>query len=208
MKIFLLMMGRFCSLVFCHYISKTLNIAGNYLYTGYYMSLFKSFGSGSIIKRPFSYTRGLEYVMIGNKSSIGAHVELTAWDTYKGQKFTPEIIIGDGTSIRDYSHITAIQSIRIGNGVLTGPNILITDNAHGASIDELLDLPPQARPLYSKGPVVIEDNVWIGEKSSIMPGVHVGKGSIIAANSVVTSDIPPYCVAAGIPAKVIKKVKK
>lgn len=202
------MMGRFCSLVFCHYISKTLNIAGNYLYTGYYMSLFKSFGSGSIIKRPFSYTRGLEYVMIGNKSSIGAHVELTAWDTYKGQKFTPEIIIGDGTSIRDYSHITAIQSIRIGNGVLTGPNILITDNAHGASIDELLDLPPQARPLYSKGPVVIEDNVWIGEKSSIMPGVHIGKGSIIAANSVVTSDIPPYCVAAGIPAKVIKKVKK
>lgn len=177
------------------------------MYTGYYRRLFKSFGSNSIIKHPFSYARGLEYVIIGNKSSIGAHVELTAWDTYRGQKFTPEIIIGDGTLIRDYSHITAIQSIRIGNGVLTGPNILITDNAHGASMAELLDTPPRLRPLYSKGPVVIEDNVWIGEKSSIMPGVHIGRGAIIAANSVVTHDIPPYCVVAGIPAKVIKVIR-
>lgn len=90
---------------------------------------------------------------------------------------------------------------------MTGPNILITDNAHGASILELLDLPPQVRPLYSKGPVIIEDNVWIGEKTSIMPGVHIGKGSIIAANSVVTHDIPPYCIAAGVPAKVIKRLR-
>lgn len=90
------------------------------------------------------------------------------------------------------------------NGVLTGPNILITDNAHGASMAELLDTPPRLRPLHSKGPVVIEDNVWIGEKSSIMPGVHIGKGAIIAANSVVTHDIPSYCVAAGIPAKLLR----
>lgn len=207
MKIFFLLVGWFWSLIYCPYISKALNIARNYLYTGYYRRLFKSFGLGSIIKCPFSYTRGLEYVTIGNNSSIGTHVELTAWDTYRGQKFAPEIIIGDGTFIRDYSHISAILSIRIGNGVLTGPNILITDNAHGASIEELLDMPPQARPLHSKGPVVIEDNVWIGEKSSIMPGVHIGKGAIIAANSVVTHDIPSYCVAAGIPAKVIKVIR-
>lgn len=207
MKIFLLLVGWFWSFIYCPYIPKVLNLARNYLYTGYYRRLFKFFGSGSIIKRPFSSARGLEYVMIGNKSSIGAHVELTAWDTYRGQKFTPEIIIGDGSCIRDYSHITAIQSIRIGNGVLTGPNILITDNAHGASMAELLDMPPRFRPLHSKGPVVIEDNVWIGEKSSIMPGVHIGRGAIIAANSVVTHDIPPYCVAAGVPAKVIKVIK-
>jgi len=207
MKSVLLLLGCLWSFLYCPSLSKVLKNVRNYLYTGYYRRLFKSFGSNSIIKHPFSYARGLEYVIIGNKSSIGAHVELTAWDAYKGQKFTPEIIIGDGTSIRDYSHITAIQSIRIGNGVLTGPNILITDNAHGASIVELLDMPPQARPLHSKGPVVIEDNVWIGEKSSIMPGVHIGKGAIIAANSVVTHDIPSYCVAAGIPAKVIKVIR-
>ena len=55
--------------------------------------------------------------------------------------------------------------------------------------------------------MVIEDNVWIGEKASIMPGVHIGKGAIIAANSVVTHDVPAYAVVAGIPAKVIKQFK-
>ncbi|MGI6220066.1 MAG: acyltransferase [Bacteroidaceae bacterium] len=109
-------------------------------------------------------------------------------------------------SIRDYSQVTAIRSIRIGNGVRTGPNVLITDNAHGASVAELLETAPNLRPLSSKGPVVIEDNVWIGTKSSIMPGVRIGRGSIIAANSVVTHDIPPYCVAAGAPARVVKKM--
>lgn len=91
--------------------------------------------------------------------------------------------------------------------MLTGKKVLITDNAHGESTPDLLDLAPIKRPLYSKGPVYIEDNVWIGEKASIMPGVRIGKGSIIASNSVVTKDIPPYCVAAGIPAKVIKQIK-
>lgn len=178
-----------------------------HLYTGYYAHQFKKFGRLSII-RSFSHTRGLKYVQVGERVSIGSHVELTAWDNYKGQKFKPEIIIGDGTSIRDYSQITAINSIRIGSGVLTGPNILITDNAHGASLAELLDIAPNLRPLSSKGPVVIEDNVWIGTKASIMSGVRIGKGAIIAANSVVTHDIPPYCVAAGVPAKVIKVIRE
>lgn len=171
------------------------------------MRRFKNFGKSSLIGS-FSYVRGLKYVQVGNNTSIGFDVELTAWDDYKGQSLHPEIIIGDRTFIRDYSHITAINSIRIGNGVLTGPNILITDNAHGASMAELLDMEPNLRPLFSKGSVVIEDNVWIGEKASIMPGVRIGKGAIIAANSVVTHDIPPYCIAAGIPAKVVKVMRK
>ena len=56
-------------------------------------------------------------------------------------------------------------------------------------------LPPLQRPLYSKGPVIIEDDVWLGEKVSVMPGVHIGRGAIIGANSVVTKDIPDYSVA-------------
>ena len=95
----------------------------------------------------------------------------------------------------------------IGNNVLTGPRVLITDNAHGDSLFKLLDTAPIERFLYSKGKVVIEDNVWIAEGAMIMPGVRIGKGSIIAANSVVTKDIPPYSVAAGTPAKIIKTMK-
>mgnify|MGYP003303828594 FL=1 len=116
--------------------------------------------------------------------------------------------MGDNCSIGEDSHITAINSIRLGNNVLLGKKILITDNAHGTSSAELLEIAPNYRPLSSKGPVVIDDNVWIGEKVSIMPGVHIGKGVIVAANSVVTKNIPPYCVVAGIPAKVIKVMKE
>jgi lipopolysaccharide O-acetyltransferase len=63
---------------------------------------------------------------------------------------------------------------------------------------------PQKRPLNSL-PVIISKNVWIGESVSILPGVRIGKASIIGANSVVTKDIPDYSIAAGNPAKVIKK---
>lgn len=148
--------------------------------------------------------RGGKYISIGNKVSIGKNVTLTAWDRYQEQQFTPEITIGNNSSIGDDSHITAINKIWIGNNVRSGKKILITDNAHGASDYSLISIAPNKRPLYSKGPVIIEDNVWIGEKSSIMPGVRIGYGSIIAANSVVTHDVPPYSVVAGIPAKVVK----
>ena len=208
MKILLKILGYLWSYLYSPWINEKCRAVKIFLYTGYYARQFKNIGKGTIIKPSFRFICGLQYISIGSNSVIGKEVELTAWDNYKGQQFKPEIIIGDGTSIRDYSQITAINSIRIGNGVLTGPNILITDNAHGASVAELLDIAPNLRPLSSKGPVIIEDNVWIGTKASIMPGVRIGKGAIIAANSVVTHDIPPYCVAAGIPAKVIKVMRE
>lgn len=176
------------------------------IYTGWISREFKMFGKFSTIKPHFSLLLGAKYISIGSNCSIGAGVQMTAWDSYRGQQFTPEIIIGDNCSIGEDSHITAINSILLGKNVRLGKKILITDNAHGASDAELLDMAPNFRPLCSKGPVIIDDNVWIGEKSSIMPGVHIGKGCIIAANSVVTKDVPPYCVVAGVPAKVIKNL--
>ena len=77
----------------------------------------------------------------------------------------------------------------------------------GSDKNEKLDIPPYKRELISNGPVIIEDNVWIGEGSMIMPNVTIGKGSIIAANSVITKDIPSYCMAAGSPAKIIKTLR-
>lgn len=59
-------------------------------------------------------------------------------------------------------------------------------------------------PIYSKGAIVIGDNVWIGEKAAILAGVTIGEGAIIGANAVVTKNIPPYSIAAGIPARIIK----
>ena len=146
----------------------------------------------------------MQYIQIQENTSFGHHCILTAWDEYGLQKLSPNINIGRDCHFGEYNHITAINSIIVGNGVLTGRWVTITDNAHGKSCYEHLCIEPYQRELFSKGPVIIEDNVWIGDKVSIMPNVKIGKSSIIAANSVVTKDIPPFSIAAGVPAKVIK----
>lgn len=84
--------------------------------------------------------------------------------------------------------------------------VYISDHSHGEITRAELDLPPLGRLLYSKGPIIIGNNVWIGEKVCILPNVRIGDGAVIGANSVVTKDIPPHSVAAGSPAKVIKQL--
>ncbi len=166
---------------------------------------FKHFGKHSFLGLRSRY-KGEQYIHIGDDSVLGSNSILTAWDTYESQHFTPEITIGNNCDIGQQAHITAIRCIRIGNNVLTGTKVLITDNSHGDFSKDQLNIAPNRRPLYSKGPVIIEDNVWIGEKASIMPGVHIGKGAVIAANSVVTHDVPAYSMVAGVPARIIKQI--
>ena len=86
-------------------------------------------------------------------------------------------------------------------------HIYISDNSHGFYKGEEQsspDEPPILRS-YHVAPVEVGDNVWIGEGVVIMPGITIGQGSIIGANSTVTKSIPPYCIAVGQPARVIKK---
>jgi acetyltransferase-like isoleucine patch superfamily enzyme len=148
---------------------------------------------------------GAKYISVGKNTVIGKHGVITAWDRYMNDHFNPQIIIGDNVSIGEYCHITSINKIIIGNGVLTGRWITITDNSHGKIDEEEKYTPPVQRQLYSKGSVTIEDNVWIGDKVSIMSGVRVGKGAVIAANAVVTKDVPEYSVVGGVPAKILKR---
>jgi len=165
---------------------------------------FAAFGQGSRFDPYPVKLAGEKYISIGKEAVLGRHIQLTAWDHYEDQRFSPEIVIGDGCSIGAGSHITAIHRIVLGNNVLTGKYVLITDNAHGEADPELLDIAPIKRPLVTKGPVIIGDNVWIGEKASILPGVTIGKGAIIAAGAVVTKDVPAACIARGVPARSYK----
>ncbi len=102
-------------------------------------------------------------------------------------------------------HIGAISRLEIGNNVLIGSHVLIIDHEHGKSTAEEIIQPPVSRPLISKGPVVIEDNVWIGEGACVLPGVRVGQNAIIGANSVVTRDVAPGDIVGGTPAQTIRK---
>ena len=168
---------------------------------------FAAFGGGSRIYPYPAQLVGEQYIRIGGDVTIGSRVQLTAWDRYLDQRFTPAIVLGDGCSIGDGSHITAIDRIELGKNVLTGKYVLITDNAHGEADPTLLDIAPNKRPLVSKGPVVIEDNVWIGEKASILPGVRIGRGAIIGAGAVVTKDVPAGHMALGVPARIVSLEK-
>jgi len=204
---FVFKIGYYLSYIFPYRIKLKVYNLKLFIYSGWWSRYFDGFGKNSYIAPFASYICGMEKISIGNNTYLGKNIQLTAWTTYKGHTFNPKIQIGDGCSIGEDNHITAINSIYIGNNVLTGKKVLITDNSHGMATYEQLVVPPVDRNLHSKGVVVIEDNVWIGEKASILPGVHIGKGAIIAANSVVTKDVPAFCVAAGIPSIVIKKVK-
>ena len=118
-------------------------------------------------------------------------------------KCEPNLSIGNNCSFVAYNHITCANKITIGDSLLTGKWVTITDNSHGETDKVTLGMRPQKRPITSKGPVVIGNNVWIGDKATILPGVSIGDGAVIAANAVVTKDVPPYAIVGGVPAKVI-----
>lgn len=176
------------------------------LYTYYLSNSISKIGDHLLIMKPITLVGGSR-IEIGRNVVIGRYSILTAFTKRMHQTFAPIIKIGDSCNFGEYNHITCINQITIGKGVLTGRWVTITDNSHGESTLSDLNIEPKKRDVISKGPVVINDDVWIGDKVTVLPNVNIGKGSIIAANSVVTKNIPPYCVAAGSPAKVIKNLR-
>jgi acetyltransferase-like isoleucine patch superfamily enzyme len=123
---------------------------------------------------------------------------------YCGKTYNPYLTIGDGVGLGNNCHIGCINHIEIHKNVLIGSNVLITDHAHGISSNISSPAPKKNQDLFSKGPVIIGENVWIGEDAVILPGVTIGNNSIIGAGSVVTKNVEPNSVYVGNPAKKIK----
>jgi len=109
------------------------------------------------------------------------------------------ITIGDNTSIGEYAHMWGNGGIFIGNNVLIAAHCCISTLNHNYS-EAIINIGG-----VTAKPVAIEDDVWLGYNVIILPGVTIGQGSVIGAGSVVTKDIPPYSIAVGNPAIVIKK---
>lgn len=156
----------------------------------------------------YAKIRGAKYISVGERFRAGSGMRLEAIDEYQGQKYKPYILIGDNFCASEYCHIGAVNRIEIGNDVLLGSKVYITDHQHGTTELSDLEKKPLERKLSSKGAVKIEDSVWIGDGAVILSGVTVGKNSVLGANCVVTKDVPPYSVVAGIPARVIKSYDK
>ena len=195
-----------------------LKLFRNAIYTLWIKNFFGDVGNHSSIDYPCSIQGGGgKHICIGEHTHIESRCILGCWEHYAAQEanglmvtqqFNPQIEIGDYCSIGEYNHISAINKISIGDGLLTGRYVYIGDNAHGGlSWDESI-IAPARRPLQSKGEVRIGNNVWIGDKVTILSGVTIGDNVIIGANSVVNHDIPSNCIAAGIPARIVKTLNK
>lgn len=155
---------------------------------------------------PFGFVKGGNLV-IGKGTSFADDCVVASWKGKENASIDDaQISIGENCSFNRFNHITAINKVQIGNGVMTGMYVVITDNSHGILSLDMAEIPVKKRPLVSKGPIIIGNNVWLGDKVAVMPNVKIGNNVIVGANSVVTHDLPDNCMAAGAPAKIIKRL--
>lgn len=177
------------------------------LYTFWIRSFLGEVGDNCYFQYPLRLQGGgSKRIRIGARTSIQAYSIIGCHERYGKEHYEPEIVIGDDCNIGEFCQISAINKITIGNGLLTGRYVYIGDNAHGGFSWEEANIPPAKRKLKSKGEIVIGNNVWIGDKATILSGVHIGENVIVAANAVVTKDIPSHCIVAGVPAKIVKQL--
>ena len=163
---------------------------------------FGKFGRGSIILFPFTTIFNEQYIHIGNGTMIGEHVALSAGMT-PGQKCltNPVVRIGDRCLIGRGSGIVGHLSINIGDDVWTGHHVYITDQSHGYE-DVTRPISVQTQPEKS---VSIGSGSWLGHGVVVLPGAKIGRNVAVGANSVVTGELPDFCVAVGAPARVIRQ---
>ena len=206
LKIFVTKLMHFISRLYSYSFSLRLRTHRNTLYTMWISNFVYEFGCNNVIKYPCWFYGDRKRVSIGNYVVIGKQSVIEAIYRYHGQELPSKIVIGDHCSIGEYNHITAVNNLIIGNGLLTGRRVLSSNNNHGDFTMKDLKNRPEERKITSKGDLVIEDNVWIGEGASILGHVRIGEGAVVAANSVVTKDVPPYTLVAGVPAKVVKSI--
>ena len=148
----------------------------------------------------YTHIKGGRRIALGNGVKIGRYTMLIAHDDGK-------IEIGEGSDISMFSRIGSHCYVKIGRNVLTGPHVFIADYNHAYSdvAKSIIAQGDDIRRPQDEGPCLsIGDDSWIGTNVCIAGNIHIGRHCVIGANSVVTHDVPDYCVAAGTPCKVIK----
>ena len=134
-------------------------------------------------------------ITIGDHCRIWSHMGVT--QLYAGPR--AELIIGNNTFVNTGTILSASNRIVIGNNVQIANQVILMDgDFHGVDDREVTKVP---------GEIIVEDDVWIATRAMILKGVTIGKGSTVAAGSVVTKNVPAYTLVGGVPAKIIRQLK-
>lgn len=157
---------------------------------------------GIFLIHPHCDVQNPQCLHFGKNVGIGSYTYLGPIIEDNGHIYSPSISIGEGTWVGKHCSIAAIDKVEIGKHVLFAGYVHITDHSHGY---EDITRPITPQPLFSKGPIVIEDDCWLGFNCEILSGVHIGKHCVVAARAVVTKDVPDYSIVAGNPARIIKQ---
>lgn len=154
---------------------------------------FRHLGSRCQFKGFPRFGYAFREITIGSRCTLGKAVFLNCGPD-------SAISIGDNVGINDYTCLSAVYGITIGNSTRIGEFVSIRDNDHEFSRIDI----PICKQGFVGAPINIGENAWIGRGVFVGKGVSIGQGAVIGANSVVVKDIPPYAVAVGAPARVIK----
>jgi acetyltransferase-like isoleucine patch superfamily enzyme len=174
-------------------------------------SSFERFGPRSRVSLP-TQLHGTERIAVGDHVYLGPgcwllthELDGTAGEapSRNGLARGGHIEIGDRTSIAGYCVLSAAVRVSIGRGVLFARNVYVADHRHGFA---QANLPILDQPLEDLRPVVVEDDAWLGQNVVLLPGVTVGRGAVVGANSVIREDVPPRSVAVGSPGRVVRRL--
>lgn len=177
---------------------RKISLAWYYLFT-YPLYKLQLGGLGSRARLLQTKLEGARRIFIGNK----VYINSGGWLACMPLTGNPHcrLSIGEGTYVGRFCHFYATSGITIGKKVLIADKVYLSDNLHGYKDSTV---PVIDQPVEQLKEVIIHDGAWLGENVCVV-GASVGKNSVVGANSVVTRDIPDYCVAAGAPAMIIKR---
>ena len=155
----------------------------------------------AFVAEDFCEIQGLskEGITFGDHVTIGSYAMIRP-SGYYGREIGVGLTIGNFSNIGPYCYIGCSGKTEIGNHVMMSPRVSIYSENHNFDRTDI----PMKEQGVTRQETVIEDDCWIASNSIILAGVRIGRGSIVAAGSVVTKDVPPYAVVAGNPARIIK----
>jgi acetyltransferase-like isoleucine patch superfamily enzyme len=151
---------------------------------------------------------GLAHMRVGKNFSAGNGLWLEAATVVGGERYEPLITISANVNFSDNVHVGCTHRVTIGEGTLSGSNVIITDHSHGRYSGEDQSSPeirPVERRLSNDKSITIGRNVWLGDGVAVLGGADIGDGAIIGANSVVNCCIPAFCIAVGAPARPVRR---